>query len=125
MSNLSQQEVTAGISRKAMATIRNGHGAHRNGHKSSSVATNVAIPISPPPPVAGRATVPEKTPVIDQWNRNIDLLNINGWTFHLRETLHIGTAVHATEIQFTRPELGTLMRRIERVLEETPEREEE
>jgi hypothetical protein len=107
MSQLSEQECAAGISRRAISSFQR---KPNNGHR----------PIEPntlEEHLAGKAIgSPEKTPVIDTWNRNLDLINMSGWHFGLRETDHSSNGVRVVEMFFTRPELEMLAERIKRVL---------
>lgn len=62
MSELSSQEVTAGISRKAIASFQRNS---KNGHKPATLEDHLA----------GKAIgTPEKTSIVDTWNRNLDLI---------------------------------------------------
>ena len=98
MSNLSAAECTAGISRAALATRKNGHAV--------PAPSNLAAPGRPP----------VKTAVLDTWCHSLDLLNINGFSFAIRDTQHMGPRVEVTTIHFQRHELETLAAKIREVL---------
>jgi hypothetical protein len=108
MSDLSSQEVTAGISRKAIASFQRNS---KNGHKTTTLEDHLA----------GKAIgTPEKTAIVDTWNRNLDLINVSGWNFGIRETEHSHAGVRVVELFFTRPELQMLAERILKVLSDSP-----
>ena len=110
MSELSARELSAGISRRALTSFQR----NTNGRKSVESKTLEEH-------LAGKAIgTPEKTAVIDQWNRNLDLINISGWHFSIRETDHSNTGIHVVEMFFTRPELEMLSSRILQVLAAMP-----
>lgn len=114
MSELTPQELTAGVSRRALATYQrrnssNGHGSPLA--KSETLNDHLA---------ARAIGEPEKVPVIDLWDRNLDIINLSGWHFAIRETQHTNNAVHVVEMFLRRPELEILAQRISQVLSEKP-----
>lgn len=121
MSELSTAECAAGISRSALATFnaRNGNGNHRR---------RPHVPDAPQPATSvpdTKAPVPELTHILLSHERQLDLINVNGWEFRLRKTAwHLGQ-VDNTILYFTRPELERMHEVVGRILEETPARSEE
>jgi hypothetical protein len=131
MSELSPREVEAGISRRALETLR--HPRRNNRKPVHSTTSLVDIPGTlikpevPPAPEPGslaehlaaakqnRIPSPQKTAVIDRWDRALDLLNIDGWNFRIRDTHHMHK-VQVDEIALDRIELEALGRRIFEVL---------
>src|SRR5580704_17885386 len=112
MSNLSQSEVTAGISRKALETLQ-----RRNGHEKT---TKVVIPANGPG-VRTDPPVPERVSVLQTWCHDLDLVNIDGWNFQVRDTQHLsGHNPIAIYLHLNRAELEMLEKRIHQVLAETP-----
>lgn len=120
MSELSPAECNAGISRQALAML----GSNRNGHRGRR-----PIPPDAPQPetsvTQAKEPVPELTHILLSHDRQLDLINVNGWTFQLRKTVFQLSQAQATYIFFTRPELERLHQVIGRVLEQTPARSEE
>jgi len=116
MTQLSQAECTAGISRAALQTINN-----RNGHRRRQPH----VPDAPQPSTSAPDPVPELTHILLSHERQLDLINVNGFRFQLRRTAYQLNQVSAVTIHFTRPELERMHQVIGRILEETPERSEE
>lgn len=115
ISNLSHVEATAGISRAALNVAkRNGHKAgsdvNDRVHSGPEIATNVSIPGRPP----------ERTTVLKTWARDLDVINVNGWSFHVRDTQHLSDRAQVTTLYLTRPEMEMLAKRISEVLREVP-----
>ncbi len=121
MSQLSEQECTAGISRRALETFRS------NGRKPPARDAKLAPRAPEPGSVAEhlaagkkyRIESPEKTAVIDRWDRALDLLNLDGWNFRIRDTHHY-RSVEVDQIALDRVELEMLGRRIAEVLATVP-----
>jgi len=116
MSHLSQAEITAGISRRALETI---HG--RRNHRTS-VTTKVDLSASKTIKVGDETSVPgqppEKIPVVETWCSALDLLNINGFTFAIRYTQHISDRAEVTTLYLNRLDLEALVRKCKDVLAE-------
>ena len=141
MSELSRAECAAGISRAALATYNQAE--NRNGNKPKAPAPipdrrrrvdreipKAAQEILPPAPEpiisTQREPVPELTHVILTYCRQLDIINVNGWSFELRNTVHQLGNVHASRLYLSRPELEKLESTIRRVLAEAgPPRAEE
>lgn len=70
-----------------------------------------AVRTTPPPE-------PELIPIITTWNRNLDLLNLNGWQFQIRHCVMFGSSERAdlTYLALDRAELERLSRVIQKVL---------
>lgn len=117
MSQLSPEECQAGISRSALATI-----AGRNGHRRQK-----HVPDAPQPAtsVNNKAPVPELTHILLSHERQLDLINVDGWNFRLRKTFWQMNEVDNTVIYFTRPELEKLQATITQVLEKAGPRAQE
>lgn len=139
MSNLSEQELTAGISRRALDTMRHSD----NGRKPPARTRRREPAPTPPPPAPESPTTegfvtpsepgtlgehlaaqkyfgieqPEKLSILNTWDRSLDLLNIDGWHFKLRDTSH-SRGVHVSEISIDRPQLEMLAQRIHQALAE-------
>ncbi|MGH9501687.1 MAG: hypothetical protein ACRD20_02425 [Terriglobales bacterium] len=131
MSNLTQQECSAGISRKALQTVLSSTNGKKGNHDrvlpvhpGQQKATKVAIPTEDSPGVRNAPPIPERTSVIETWNSNLDILNVNGWNFVIRETVHVADRPQGTYLYLSRIELEVLGRKINQVLAETPSRSE-
>lgn len=121
MSQLSTAECTAGISRSALATLT---GRNGNGHR----ARRPHMPDAPQPLTSvdeKKAPVPELTHILLSHERQLDLINVDGWNFRLRKTFWQLNDVSNTVMYFTRPELERMHTIVGRILEETPARAEE
>lgn len=111
MSHITDAECHAGISRQALAAM-NAHHPNPGTNGKNGKATE----LQPPQTQAPRA--PEKVCVVDSYNRTIDLLDVNGWNFVIRETQHFFGDNRATAINLwlTRIELETLRNKIDLAL---------
>lgn len=113
MSHLTSAEVTAGISRRALNTIKRGnHSVTTKVDISTSQTTKVGTDASAPgqPPV--------KTPVVETWCSSIDLININGFSFVIRQTQHLSDRADVTALHLNRIDLEALVRVCKQALEE-------
>lgn len=123
MSELSVREVNAGISRRAIDTLQSSF----NGRKP---AAKPKVPkVVEPPGESGsleqhlaaakkyRIEAPEKISVVDIWDRQLDVLNIDGWNFRIRDVHHTGR-LQVDTISLDRVELEALGNRIRRILGE-------
>lgn len=123
MSQLSPAECNAGISRQALAKM-SAVSNNGNGHRGRR-----PIPPDAPHPETSvpdtKEPVPELTHILLSHERQLDLINVNGWTFQLRKTVFQLHQAHATYLHFTRPELERVHQVIGRILEQTPARAEE
>ena len=116
MSELSAREVNAGISRRALETKLN-----TNGRKPAVTDLPAGDPGSLAEHLAAklhyRIESPEKTAVLDTWDRSLDILNLDGWNFRIRDTRHIGR-ISVDLIECDRITLEALARKIHQVLAE-------
>lgn len=115
MSHLSQAEVTAGISHRALETLRRGN--HR-----ATVTTKVDMSASKTIKVGEDSNTPgqppQRIPVVETWCSALDLLNINGFSFAIRYTQHISDRADVTTIYLNRIDLEALVRKCSEVLAE-------
>jgi len=122
MSDLSVEELNAHISRRALETLNPPRARRR-----PPVSTLVDIPAPPPAPgsleehlaaaKANRIENPEKTRVLDECYRQLDILNLDGWNFRIRDTHHLNRAgVHVDQLELNRVVLETLGRKIQEVI---------
>ena len=105
MSHLSQAEVTAGISRRALETL------HRDNHRPA-VTTKVGDESNKP------GQPPQRIPVVETWCSALDLLNLNGFSFAIRYTQHISDKAEVTTLYLNRIDLEMLVRKCKEVLTE-------
>jgi hypothetical protein len=122
MSHLSQAEATAGISRSAIAAIRGRNGHRKNGadklaESNSSDTSDTSQKPHPAPP-------PELTQVLRTWCRALDIVNIDGWHFKIRDTVHLSDVPHSSTLQLDRPAMDALLSALTRVLQESGPRSE-
>jgi hypothetical protein len=114
MSHLSHAEVTAGISHKAMETLRS-RGNHR-----ATMTTKVDMSASKTIKVGEEANRPGQPPqrfsVVETWCSSLDLLNINGFSFAIRYTQHISDRADVTTVYLNRIDLEALVRKCTDVL---------
>lgn len=100
MSSLSANELNAGISRRALATLKT------NGRdQGETLEQHLAAG-------ATGSIMPEKTHVLDLWNRTLDIVNLNGWNFEIRDTSYLGEKIESVAILVGRNELDQLARKI-------------
>lgn len=118
MSHLSQAEATAGISRNAIAAIQRRNGHSKNGATAISSGENNSYQKPHPAPP------PELTQVLRTWCRALDIINIDGWHFRIRDTVHLGDRPNCDVLTLTRTDLEALGNSIKRVLEESGPRAE-
>jgi hypothetical protein len=118
MANLSSAECKAGVSRKALDILQ-----HRNGSNGAAVARSPVH--SSGQPLRDRPPEPEKVTILETWNRSLDVINLNGFSFVLRDTVHISDRPAATYLYLNRIELSKLVQKVSQLLAETPERIEE
>lgn len=115
MSHLSQAEVTAGISRRALETL------HRGKH-SATVTTKVDMSASKTIKLGDESNTPGqpplRIPVVETWCSALDLLNINGFSFAIRHTQHISDRAEVTTIHLNRIDLEALVRKCQEALAE-------
>jgi hypothetical protein len=96
MSSLSASEVNAGISRRALATIR---------QKEERATAPFA------------SANPNKVTIVDTWCRQLALLELNSGSLFLRDTLFLNDKPECVSILLTRQELEMLVRRAKEILE--------
>lgn len=102
---LTAQEVTAGVSRRAMAIHKaNGNG---NGHPPAEK------PTTPPEP--------ERLSVIRRWNRDVDIItHVNAWNFEIRDVSTYERLPKATYLYLNRIEMEALRNAISKALADYP-----
>ena len=106
-------EVSAGISRAAIENM------NRNGHRKPARSAPPAIPdTSALTTSKNTEPVPELTHVLLTHNRQLDLINVNGWHFQIRDTHYALGTVQCGTLHLNRPELEKLELTIHRVLEQ-------
>ena len=93
MSTLSQRELTAGISRKALEVLR------RREDGISSDAT------------------PEKIVIVETWCRQFCLIDFDHFNFAIRDTIHISNRPETVVLYLNRTELEALVSRAQKVLQ--------
>lgn len=117
MSHLSQAEITAGISRRALETLK----GSRNGHRAT-VTTKVDLSAAQTIKVGEDSVTPGQPPqriaVVETWCSSLDLINYNGWSFAIRNTQHISERAEVTTIHVNRIELEALIHKCQEVLAE-------
>lgn len=116
MSHLSQAEVTAGISHRALDNVRRGN--HRatlttkldmSASKTIKVGDETSAPGQPP----------QRIPVVETWCSALDLLNLNGFSFAIRYTQHISDRADVTTLYLNRIDLEALVRKCKMILDES------
>ena len=116
MPDLTPMEVKAGISRAAIETMN----GRRNGHKTRALPS-ADLEVKP-----DSEPTPELTHVLITHRRQLDLINVNGWSFQIRDTHFALGTVQSGSLHLTRPELERLEQIIHRVLDQAgPPRAEE
>ncbi len=108
MTNLSQDELSAGISRTALAKI------NRNGKAHTSLGEHLAARAE-----SGVLT-PERLCVIDTYDHCFDIVNLDGWRFRIRDLRRSDTKLIQVELCLDRPELELLGDKIRQILKESP-----
>jgi len=112
MSHLTAAEVTAGISRRALNTIRGNHSVTTKVDISASKTTKVGAELNAPgqPPI--------KTMIVETWCSSLDLINLNGFSYAIRQTQHLSDRADVTTIHLNRIDLEALVRVCKHALEE-------
>jgi len=67
-------------------------------------------------PRAPIVSEPEKINVLDSWSSSLDLLNLNGHQFAIRQTQHINDKAEVTTIRLNRLELERLIKKVQEAL---------
>jgi hypothetical protein len=159
VSNLTDQECAAGVSRRALETLRHSPNGQKPPAKPAPAprrvkrrvapappeielrrvgppprAVDFPAPIELPPGIAepikpepgslaehlakakeSAITTPQKIAVLDTWDRSLDILNIDGWSFRIRDTHHLHK-IQVDEIALDRVALEMLGKRISEAL---------
>jgi hypothetical protein len=115
MSHLSQAEVTAGISRRALESIRK-HNSRATVTTKVDMSASKTIKVGEETNTPGQP--PQRIPVVETWCSALDLLNLNGFSFAIRYTQHISDRADVTTIYLNRIDLEALVRKCQAVLTE-------
>ena len=108
MSNLSQEEITAGISRAAIAKIQ------RNGKPPATLAEHLAARAE-----TGVTSV-ERLYIVDTYDRAFDIVNLDGFRFRIRDLRRQDSAIYCVELAIDRPELERLIQQATKMLQDSP-----
>ena len=109
MPELTQEECHAGISRAAIARIR------RNGQSQMSLGEHLAV--RKETGVLG----PDREYVLDTYNRSLDVVNLDGFRFKIRDLRRNDKDLNQVELCLDRPELERLVEVIAKMLRDSPE----
>ena len=125
MSQLSEEERTAGISRSALRTLAaangraNGRAIETGSHANHPVASERETGFRDPSAAVVPGQPPVKTSVIDSWCRDLVVINHDGYGFSIRDTMHYGHKADVVTLSLNRNDLEALKRGIEKALAES------
>jgi TadE-like protein len=114
MSHLSQAEVTAGISRRAIESF---HRKNGRATLTSKVDLSASKTLKVGDDTPGQP--PQRIPVVETWCSSLDLLNLNGFSFAIRYTQHISDRADVTTLYLNRIDLEALVRKCKDLLAES------
>jgi hypothetical protein len=120
---LSEAEVTAGISRKALDALqrKNGsNGKHIHDARDARDVRHVPEGFRDPSESVVPGQPPLKSIVISSWCRELAVINHDGWGFQIRDTVHYSGRADVITLSLNRNDLESLQRGIAKVLEESP-----